>query len=173
MKAHRRILLLCVLSCLLLFALSPSAYAHPGRTDEDGGHTDSDTGDYHYHHGYPPHDHYDMDGDGEIDCPYDFDDQTDHSSKDYIGTGSRTDSANPTTPQQNDSDADKTSLWDILLVMLEYLPGSIGIWLFGSYFSFCVVSWFFDANQGCSFSLFIGAIIALLFYIWSVVTKFI
>lgn len=53
--------------------------AHPGRTDSNGGHTDSDTGDYHYHHGYAAHAHFDMDGNGTIDCPYEFDDQTDHS----------------------------------------------------------------------------------------------
>lgn len=54
--------------------------AHPGKTDGSGGHTDHNTGEYHYHHGYPEHDHYDMDGDGSIDCPYDFQDKTDHSS---------------------------------------------------------------------------------------------
>lgn len=37
---------------------------HPGRTDEDGGHTDSSTGEYHYHHGFPAHQH----PDGK--CPY-------------------------------------------------------------------------------------------------------
>ena len=53
--------------------------AHPGHTDSKGGHTDSDTGDYHYHHGYEAHAHFDMDGNGTTDCPYDFDDQTDRS----------------------------------------------------------------------------------------------
>lgn len=56
-------------------------YAHPGRTDSSGGHHDRSTGAYHYHHGYPAHDHKDLDGDGKKDCPYDFDDQTDHSSR--------------------------------------------------------------------------------------------
>jgi hypothetical protein len=74
MKRRFKALLLSVL--LILLVLPIRAYAHPGRTDSNGGHTDSDTGDYHYHHGYPAHDHYDMDGDGIIDCPYDFDDQT-------------------------------------------------------------------------------------------------
>lgn len=54
--------------------------AHPGRTDGNGGHTDSDTGDYHYHHGYEAHAHFDIDGNGTIDCPYDFDDQTGQNS---------------------------------------------------------------------------------------------
>lgn len=74
----------------LLFALTFAlhlifpivVYAHPGRTDSNGGHTDHSTGEYHYHHGYPEHDHYDMDGDGYLDCPYDFDDKTGSSSND-------------------------------------------------------------------------------------------
>lgn len=70
-----------LLSVLLMFLIIPVvALAHPGRTDSNGGHTDSSTGEYHYHHGYPAHDHYDMDGDGDIDCPYDFKDKTNHSS---------------------------------------------------------------------------------------------
>ena len=48
--------------------------AHGGRTDASGGHTDRSTGEYHYHHGYSAHQH----PNGV--CPYNFDDQTDHSS---------------------------------------------------------------------------------------------
>lgn len=47
-----------------------SASAHPGRTDANGGHYDHSTGEYHYHHGYPAHQH--IDGV----CPYDYDDRT-------------------------------------------------------------------------------------------------
>ncbi len=32
-------------------------YAHSGRTDSKGGHYDRKNGGYHYHHGYPAHDH--------------------------------------------------------------------------------------------------------------------
>ena len=42
-------------------------FAHSGGTDSDGGHFNHSTGDYHYHHGYPPHSH-------ENGCPYDYDD---------------------------------------------------------------------------------------------------
>ena len=63
--------------------------AHPGRTDGRGGHTNHSTGEYHYHHGYSAHDHYDMDGDGKKDCPYDFKDTTDHRSN-SIGNTSET-----------------------------------------------------------------------------------
>ena len=58
---------------LLSFALlAPSAAAHPGRTDSDGGHFNRTTGQYHWHHGYSEHQHYDMDGDGKKDCPLTF-----------------------------------------------------------------------------------------------------
>lgn len=60
--------------------LSPAVLAHSGKTDANGGHYDRSTGEYHYHHGYPAHQHYDMNGDGIIDCPYDFDDQTGRNS---------------------------------------------------------------------------------------------
>lgn len=74
-------LLVRLLSCILLICcLNLTAYAHQGKTDSNGGHIDHSTGDYHYHHGYTAHAHFDIDGDGTIDCPYNFDDQTDHSS---------------------------------------------------------------------------------------------
>lgn len=52
--------------CLVLVAFSSVviAFAHPGGTDGNGGHYDRSTGEYHYHHGYPAHQH----EDGE--CPY-------------------------------------------------------------------------------------------------------
>ena len=55
---------------LLAVCLYTTAYAHSGRTDSNGGHYDRETGEYHYHHGYPAHDH-----DGGV-CLYDYDDRT-------------------------------------------------------------------------------------------------
>lgn len=75
LKSLRYLPILLVIPSLLLVA-----FAHPGRTDSNGGHTNHSTGEYHYHHGYSAHDHYDMDGDGDIDCPYDFDAKTEHRS---------------------------------------------------------------------------------------------
>ena len=69
-----------VLLLALLPLLAVPVAAHPGRTDSNGGHTNRSTGEYHYHHGYPAHQHYDQNGDGKPDCPYEFDDKTDHSS---------------------------------------------------------------------------------------------
>ena len=48
---------------LLLFILPVSTLAHPGGTDANGGHYDGS--EYHYHHGYPAHQH----ANGV--CPYD------------------------------------------------------------------------------------------------------
>lgn len=67
-------------SLLILLALltcCTAASAHPGKTDAQGGHWDSGSGGYHYHHGYPEHSH--VNGV----CPYDFDDRTGWNS----GTG--------------------------------------------------------------------------------------
>ena len=73
----------------LIASLVVYANAHPGKTDGNGGHTDHSTGEYHYHHGYSEHDHYDIDGDGYIDCPYDFEDKTGQDSG-VNGGGSNT-----------------------------------------------------------------------------------
>ena len=81
----RIILFICFVACLLALVI-PTVFAHPGRTDSKGGHTDTSTGEYHYHHGYSAHDHYDIDGDGVVDCPYEFDDKTDHSSRENDST---------------------------------------------------------------------------------------
>ena len=74
--------LLFTLILLFIPAMIMTAYAHPGRTDGNGGHTDQSTGDYHYHHGYPAHYHYDMNGDGIPDCHYEFENQTKNISGD-------------------------------------------------------------------------------------------
>lgn len=44
-------------------------YAHSGNTDSNGGHYNRSTGRYHYHHGYPAHQH----ADGK--CPYTYQDE--------------------------------------------------------------------------------------------------
>lgn len=60
---------LCILTVIFL---TLTVQAHPGRTDANGGHYDHSTGEYHYHHGYPAHQH----TNGK--CPYNFDDKTSH-----------------------------------------------------------------------------------------------
>lgn len=63
---------LFLLTIILALAIVP-AYAHSGMTDGNGGHYNSSTGEYHYHHGYPAHSH----TNGE--CPYEYDDKTGQS----------------------------------------------------------------------------------------------
>lgn len=48
-----------IVICAFLIVLPTSSYswAHSGRTDSRGGHYDRSTGEYHYHHGYPAHQH--------------------------------------------------------------------------------------------------------------------
>ena len=67
-----------IIFCMFFFTVITSA--HSGKTDSNGGHTNSSTGEYHYHHGYSAHQHYDIDGDGDLDCPYTFDDKTENNS---------------------------------------------------------------------------------------------
>lgn len=70
----RLIRLLIAVAIISIMPISFLCSAHPGRTDSDGGHYDRSTGKYHYHHGYPAHQH----TNGE--CPYDFKDKTNHQS---------------------------------------------------------------------------------------------
>ncbi|MFQ9130719.1 MAG: KTSC domain-containing protein [Oscillospiraceae bacterium] len=70
----RKRYLIPIFACILLLSCCTVALAHPGDTDANGGHYDHSTGEYHYHHGYPVHQH----TDGK--CPYDFDDRTNWNS---------------------------------------------------------------------------------------------
>lgn len=83
-----RIITSITLIVLIIFNLSLPVLAHSGKTDANGGHYDSSTGEYHYHHGYPEHQH----TNGK--CPYDYDDKTNHQS----GTGLSTASSEGSTP---------------------------------------------------------------------------
>lgn len=79
-RFHLSQCLLCFLTvCLVLSFFSPAS-AHPGGTDEYGGHYNRSTGEYHYHHGYPAHQH--INGT----CPYDFDDRTGWNSGSSSGS---------------------------------------------------------------------------------------
>lgn len=72
----------------ILAIVVTTASAHSGKTDSSGDHYNHSNGQYHYHHGYPAHQH----TNGA--CPYDFDDQTNH-----VSSGSNTLIAVSPTPQ--------------------------------------------------------------------------
>ena len=119
----RKRLLVFLLAFLLL--LHPTVLAHSGKTDANGGHYDRSTGEYHYHHGYPAHQHYDMDGDGVADCPYDFDDQTDHSGRGGSSSQSKPSSSydvqstpRPSPKKSDDSKAKHISVEEIVVFVI-------------------------------------------------------
>jgi uncharacterized membrane protein YedE/YeeE len=70
--------LIIILTLFLLAILSFSAFAHGGGTDGNGGHYNRDTGEYHYHHGHPAHQH----EDGER--PYDYEEKTSRDGLDIL-----------------------------------------------------------------------------------------
>ena len=72
MKMVQKLLIFACFVFAAACALSSIAFAHPGRTDSNGGHYVTAAGEYRYHHCSPAHDHYDIDGDGVLDCPYTY-----------------------------------------------------------------------------------------------------
>lgn len=120
----------CVIVLLIsIFTIAISA--HSGRTDANGGHYDSSTGKYHYHHGYSAHQHYDINGDGIIDCPKEFREETnytDTSNDNYVSTDKKTeDKSEPSI---------KLSFSDILVIMLEIIWNILKVSLLG------LIGWF-------------------------------
>lgn len=67
MKKVFKISLILMSIVIIISGSCVAVFAHPGKTDSDGGHFDRSTGEYHYHHGYPAHQH------ENGTCPYDFD----------------------------------------------------------------------------------------------------
>ena len=67
MKKVFKISLILMSIVIIILGSCVAVFAHPGKTDSNGGHFDRSTGEYHYHHGYPAHQH------ENGTCPYDFD----------------------------------------------------------------------------------------------------
>lgn len=117
-------LLIAIILCL---CLSVVASAHPGRTDSNGGHTDHRTGEYHYHHGYSAHRHYDKDGDGVLECPYTFsgkpNSSENHSNSYTINkspsdkTESSSNNTEPVKTSNSKKSKDYTLLWGLLAII--------------------------------------------------------
>ena len=104
------------ISIILLFVFLISAAAHSGKTDANGGHAGSLP--YHYHHGYPAHDH-----NGGV-CPYDFDDKTSwNSDNDSSNTTKRKTEKNKVetiTPNKPEK-AKESFPWGIVLAFVFVL----------------------------------------------------
>ena len=69
---RKLISILSVILILTCFITPILVSSHSGRTDENGGHYDNINGGYHYHHGYPAHQH------NNGTCPYNYKDTTEH-----------------------------------------------------------------------------------------------
>ncbi|MFR4978470.1 MAG: YHYH domain-containing protein [Butyricicoccus sp.] len=116
-------LLLCI-SVISLLSLTYVS-AHPGRTDSNGGHYDHSTDEYHYHHGYPAHQH------ENGTCPYAFDDQTDDTprSNSVSSSSSSTKERIHSTPIQEKQDHSTffTFYFSVGLLVVMLLSGIAAI----------------------------------------------
>lgn len=81
-----------VIALLLCLLFLIPVFAHSGRTDENGGHHVTATGEYHYHHGYPAHDH------PNGICPYDTKSSVSSSSSNSNGKNSSSNNSDSGSP---------------------------------------------------------------------------
>ena len=102
-----------VVVLLVLSSIIP-VFAHSGKTDSNGGHYDTSTGEYHYHHGYPAHQH----PNGK--CPYQYDDKTNHSSN------------NSSSDYTDDSSYESNTFRNIVIFFLVG-AGVVAFFLVGGY----------------------------------------
>ena len=132
-------LLIILALIIVLSVVTITVSGHPGRTDSDGGHYDRTTGKYHWHHGTSAHQHYDMDGDGDLDCPHSFKDNTETNinTESTTETNSNTESTNEQPTEQSSPDvstAQKTGkISDGLMtaiIVAVVLVGSWVVWIF-------------------------------------------
>lgn len=96
----KKILLFFSVLFAAVILLPIATSAHKGKTDAYGGHYDRSTGEYHYHHGFEAHQHYDINGDGVPDCPYDFEDRTNHTSGTSSGSSRSSGITSETKPPE-------------------------------------------------------------------------
>lgn len=100
---HSFIRLVAIFLCAVVLTLPVAA--HSGRTDGNGGHYNTSTGEYHYHHGYSAHQH----PNGV--CPYDE------------------------TASSSSSSEEQSSTWETVLVAVILIPtvlfiGGLFYWIF-------------------------------------------
>lgn len=124
---------------VLLLVLTVPTYAHPGKTDANGGHYNRSTGEYHYHHGYPEHQH-----PGGV-CPYAYDDRTGENSgtssgssgsgnsSSYSGSGSTT----PSVPSGNSSAGNAASSGKSTVA--SWLKNIAAYTLIGAFYVFIII----------------------------------
>ena len=103
MKNMCRFVLFGFILFSFLLAVCIPVLAHSGNTDSNGGHYDADAGEYHYHHGYPAHNH------KNGTCPYDNRNGNNGGSYGAIGSDNDDDT--------DDADNDYTALRIVTLIV--------------------------------------------------------
>ena len=101
------------MAVVLVFLLTVAVSAHGGRTDSQGGHYDRSMGEYHFHHGYPAHQH-----ENGV-CPYEFDDRTGEDSGGSGRGGTNTDTTTETKRQSGGNREKENNLfYDIVFLVV-------------------------------------------------------
>ena len=108
MHSKKRIASVILIFLLAFGSISP-VMGHSGGTDSNGGHYDHSTGEYHYHHGMPAHQHNE---DGS--CPYDEPEEEnieyDEDEYDYYQSSDY----NDTSYEQESSSESSNGILDII-----------------------------------------------------------
>lgn len=113
MNSKKNIIRYIIYGILIVLILCvPSVSAHSGKTDSQGGHN-SPSG-YHYHHGYPAHQH--INGT----CPYDFDDKTNHKSSGSNKTKKSSDKFTATDTKTSSS-SDNIGIISLIVILICFL----------------------------------------------------
>ena len=146
-KYLKALIILFVLIFTIMGIVFPivSSLAHSGRTDGSGGHYDRDTGEYHYHHGYPAHQH----NNGE--CPYDI--------------------SNKPDPNNSKDDKGSATFWDVIKAMLTSLLPAIGIGAAASYILSYIFLLIWGDDKGCSITMVSFVVLSVVSYIWLIWNK--
>lgn len=103
-----------VLLLVLIVVLPVVGFAHSGGTDANGGHYNRKTGEYHYHHGYPEHQH----PNGV--CPYDYKNNTKTKTTKKITTTTvsttyRTATPSPTAHPKGSNESKDVTAAEVLI----------------------------------------------------------
>lgn len=141
-----------LLVLVLALLLSLPVFAHSGGTDSNGGH--NGPGGYHYHHGYPAHQH---EG-GE--CPYDFDDRTGESS----GTSSSGSSSSSSSSKETEEEPEKPKRKLDIASFFRSLWQSIRPYLLSFLHFICTEDFIIPA-------IIIGTFLLIILYLFGVIHK--
>ena len=141
-----------LLVLVLALLLSLPVLAHSGGTDSNGGH--NGPGGYHYHHGYPAHQH---EG-GE--CPYDFDDRTGESS----GTSSSGSSSSSSSSEEAEEEPEKPKRKLDIAAFFRSLWQSIRPYLLSFLRFICTEDFIIPA-------IIVGTFLLIILYLFGVIHK--